>query len=348
MSLINPNPIYLVALDGTTWVPAVDNTGRADTTELIPPAGVSAIPWYELNDTVTTQTWRLVVQPCPSAPAGPQGELRADPSGTFNPVAPNQLQVSAPNGMIYALSIANGRLMSGLVTVGTGCNVPISVLANRVLERLEDPTGIFWSEQYEIYSAIIEAENELMLLVGRPTLTVQSPLNLVPNLCWQPMPKGLLAITDVYGPQSLLRKVSLFSMDYEQASWGSDWENDNSNYGPVRWAPIGATIFVVHPAAAVSQQVTINAVQYPTTDPWPYTGAEVVPFHDEFFVALEMYAAVYARLKEGGAELQTALPMLMEFYSIAERMTTIDNRRDTLVFSKSLGIPFGTNQIGKR
>jgi hypothetical protein len=348
MSLINPNPIYLVALDGTTWVPAVDNTGRADTTELTPPAGVSAIPWYELNDTVTPQTWRLVVQPCPSAPAGPQGELRADPSGTFNPVAPNQLQVSAPNGMVYALSIASGRLMSGLVTVGSGCNVPISVLANRVLERLEDPTGIFWSEQYEVLTLLVEAMNETMLLVGRPTMTVQSPLNLVPNTVWQSFPKGLLAITDIYGPQSPLRKVTLFSLDFEQSSWQSDWENDSSIYGPVRWAGIGATLFVVHPAASAPQQVLINAVQYPVSETWPYSGNEPVVFENHWFEMFEMYAAVGLRLKEGGQDFQASLPMLAEFYQIAQRMTEIQDRRDPLVFSNDLGVPFGTNSIRRR
>jgi hypothetical protein len=189
--------------------------------------------------------------------------------------------------------------------------------------------------------------NELMLLVGRPTLTVQSPLNLQPNSVWQPMPMGLLAITDIYGSQSLLRKVTLFSLDYEQFGSGSDWENDTA-YSPVRWAPIGFNMFVVHPAAAYATQVSVNAVQYPVAEPWPYTGNEIVPFEHHFFEALEMYAAVYARLKEGTSELSAALPMLAEFYQIAKRMTEIQDRRDPLIFSRDFGVMAGTNQIQRR
>jgi hypothetical protein len=231
----------------------------------------------------------------------------------------------------------------------TACNTTISVLAQNVIQRLEESTlPVFWNEQYEIFTALVEAENELMLLVGRPTQTVQTPLNLIPNSVWQTLPKGILALTDIYGPQAPLRKVTLFSLDYEQASWHSDWECDSSIYGPHRWAPIGLSSFVVHPASASPQTVLINAVAYPVAEPWPYTGAETVPFNDEFFVLLEQYACVYLRLKEGTSELQTALPMLAEFYAGAQRMTQIADRRDSLIFSRDFGVMAGVNQIPKR
>jgi hypothetical protein len=353
MSIPIPNPVYLQALDGSVWLTAVDNNGIANTTELTPPSGVSALPYIELNDVTLPQfTWRLSVQPCPTVPSGPSGELQADGAGTFNPSAPTMLFVSAPNAIVYFLQIANGVLQSGLaIPASASCNVPISVLAQNVLQRLEEdlpPDGpVFWGLQFEIYTALIEAENELILLVGRPTMTVQSPLNLNPNITWQPMPTGLLAITDIYGSQSLLRKVSLFSMDYEQASWGSDWQNDTAN-SPVRWLPIGFNLFAVHPAANAATQVLINAVAYPAAVPWPYTGAEIVPFEHHFHEALEMYAAVYARIKEGTSELQAAMPMLAEFYQIAKRMTEIQDRRDPLIFSRDFGVMAGTNQIQRR
>jgi hypothetical protein len=350
MGIPIPNPVYLQALDGSVWAPAVTNGGIADTVEMSLPPGMSAVPWYELTDAITGTTWRLVVQPCPSQPAGQQGELHVDPTA-LNPSAPVQLLVSAPNGIVYFLQIANGILQSGLATpANASCNTAISVLAQNVQDRLEEPRGpgIFWSQQFEILTALVEAENELLLLVGRPTLTVQSPLNLNPNTVWQAMPKGLLAITDIYGPQSLLRKISLFSLDFEQASWGSDWECDSSTNGPVRWAPIGLSNFVVHPAAASPQQVLINAVQYPVGENWPYSGNETVVFEHHWFEALEMYAAVYCRLKESGPDFQNSLAMLAEFYQIAQRMTQIQDRRDPLIFAKSFGVPAGVNAIPKR
>jgi len=353
MGIPTPNPTYLQALDGSTWLLSVNNSGQATTTPLTPPAGVSALPWVELNDIVSGATRRLVVMPCPSVPTGTQGQLHSDLVTPLVSGLPTQLLVSAPNAVVYYIQYASGALQSGLaLPASASCSTPISTLALNVLQRLEEdlpPDGpVFWNLQFEVYTALAEAMNELMLLVGRPTMTVQSPLNLNPNSVWQQLPKGLLAITDIYGPQSLLRKVSLFSLDYEQASWGSDWQNDNSSYGPVRWCGLGSTMFVVHPATSTPQQVTINAVQYPIAENWPYNGTETVPFEHHFYEALEIYACVYLRTKEAGAELQNALPMLVEFYQIAKRMSEIQDRRDPLVFSKDFGVPLGVNQIQRR
>lgn len=352
MGIPIPNLVYLLAMDGTVWVPGISNTGIANTTEMAVPSGSSAVPWYELNDAMTGVTYRLVVQPCPTVPGGPQGELHIDQT-TPNSSAPVQLLVSAPNGVVYFLQISNGILQSGLATpANASCNTALSVLAHNVIQRLEEnppPNGpVFWSLHYEIHTAIVEAMNELMLLVGRPTMTVQSPLNLNPNTVWQMLPKGILALTDIYGPQAPLRKVTLFSLDYEQASWHSDWECDSSNDGPRRWAPVGLNMFIVHPAANASQQVLINAVAYPVAESWPYSGGETIPFSHEFHVLLEQYSCVYLRLKEGTSELQSALPMLAEFYAGAQRMTQIADRRDPLIFSRDFGVMAGVGQIPKR
>lgn len=351
MGIPNPNLVYLQALDGTIWVPGVGNSTRANTTLMTPPPGMSAIPWYELNDAVTGQTWRLCVQPCPTVPMGPQGELHSDLT-VYNPNAPTQLLVTAPNGIIYFLQLSSGRLQSGLATpASASCNTAISVLAQNVMQRLEEdlpPDGpVFWNLQYEVYTAIVEAMNELMLLVGRPTMTVQAQLNLASNTVWQSLPKGLIAISDIYGPSSLLRKVTLFDLDYTQFGSGSDWECDTAD-APVRWFPIGLNLFGIHPAANSSFQATVNAVQYPVAAPFPYSGSEVIPFQHEFHVALELYACTYLRLKELGAEFQTSLSMLGEFYKIAERMSQIQDRRDSLVFSRTFGVPAGVNPIQRR
>ncbi|HXN71554.1 MAG TPA: hypothetical protein VN861_03260 [Candidatus Acidoferrales bacterium] len=350
MSIPIPNPIYLQALDGSTWVPAVDNTGRADTTSLTPPPGQSTIPWYELNDVSNGLTYRLVVQPCPSVPTGPSGELHIDET-VSNPSAPNQLLVSAPNGIVYFLNISNGRLQSGLaVPANASCSTLISSLALRVLDRLEESetAPIFWNLPLEVLTAIVEAMNDLTLLVGRPVIGVQLPFNLNPNSVWQYFPKGILCFTDIYGPSSPLRKQTLFDYDYIQFNSGSDWENDTSTSGPSTWAPLGTTMFIVHPASSAPQQVTVNAILYPAPTPWPYSASLTVPFHDEFFAALESYAAHILRFKESGVDFSASMALYGDYLTQAERMSQIETRKDSLLFSRSFGVPFGTNPIQKR
>jgi hypothetical protein len=225
----------------------------------------------------------------------------------------------------------------------------MSALAQNVLNRLEDPAGTFWSETFEVMSALAEAENLLMLLIGRPTQTVNVQFNLEPNTVWQTTPTGIFLITDVWGPQSRLRKVNLYDMDFNQSSWLSDWQNDTDPNGPVRFGNLGFTKFFVHPAPSVPQTVLLDAIQYPVAvSGFPYTGSSNVPFHEEFFVALEDYACVYCRLKEFSSELQQAMPLYQAFLGLAKRLSQIEDRRDSLVFSNAFGAPAGANSLVKR
>lgn len=226
--------------------------------------------------------------------------------------------------------------------------VPISTLSLQTLSRLEESNPpIFWNLTTEIYSGLVEALNDLLILVGRPSFSVAQPLTLTANTVWQPIPKGQLLITDIQGPSSPLWRVSLIDMDYVQASWGPDWENDTAAV-PVRWGPVGFTKFFVHPAPTTPIQVLATAIPYPTTDLWPYTGSETVPFHDEFFEAIELYCAHYARIKETGAEFQSSLDLYRQYLQLAERMTNIESRKDPLIFQRSVGGPVGVNPIKKR
>lgn len=227
---------------------------------------------------------------------------------------------------------------------------PISTLSTQVQNRLEEVSGNegFWSAQYEIYTALIESLNDLMLLVGRPTQTVNVAYTLTPNTVWQPMPAGIFLIVDVWGAGGQIRKVDLNSMDYVMASWGPDWQNDTYLYGPSRWFPVGLTQFAVHPAPTTAQVVTLDAIAYPTTDPWPYTGTEGVPFEDQYWVALEEYAAHYCRLKEGSAEFQESLALYNNYLQLAARMSAIQDKRDPQIFSPVLGGIAGLNGIVRR
>lgn len=227
---------------------------------------------------------------------------------------------------------------------------PISLLANNVQSRLEEipgGAGQWWSAQFELYSAIIEACNDLLLLVGRPTQYVNIPFTLVPNSVWQTVPQGLLLITDIQGFSSPLYKINLWDLDYLQTSWGPDWTQDVNSVA-YRWAPIGFNMFVVHPAVSVAQTVNLTAIQYPTSDVWPYTGNETVPFSDEFFQLIEEYAAFYARIKEMGGEFQEGMKLFEQYLQGAKRMSAIQDLRDPLLFSSGYGAANKVNPTTKR
>jgi len=226
---------------------------------------------------------------------------------------------------------------------------PISTLADRVQQRLEEPVGPgqWWSRAYEIYSAIEEAQNDLLLLVGRPTQIVNIPFALTPNSVWQQIPKGYLAITDIQGVGSPLYKVNLYDMDYLQTSWGSGWEQDTDVVAQ-RWAPIGFNLFVVHPAPAYPQTVNVTAIQYPATDTWPYSGSESVVFEDNYFQLIEEYAAFYCRIKELGAEFQEGMKLFEQYLAGARRMTQIQDLRDPLIFTMGYGGSQNVNPTTKR
>jgi len=350
-------PIYIVdSPSHQQWMIACDNNAILET---VPVSGQNAVPYTRVNSVTDGTSWSISVIGNPPPTGFNWGDLRA--TSITQDSYPTQLLVTAPNGTVYAIqvatvgppilgTVAQGIIQTALPLAPYNCNTPISTLATNVLERLEDTTGIFWSQSFEIYTALVEAMNDLLLLVGRPTQTVGMQFNLTPNSVWQTVPKGVFLISDIWASQSRLRKYNLFSYDYEQpGSIGSDWENDVSDSGPTSWAPVGMNLFVVHPAPSVPQTVLLDGIAYPVAETaFPYTGAEIVPFHDEFFQYLEMYAAHISRLKEGSAEFQESLSLYQTYLGGAKRMTEIEDRRDSLIFSPSFGAPAGVQSHVKR
>ena len=226
----------------------------------------------------------------------------------------------------------------------------IADLAPQVSARLEElnPSApIFWQLNTEVYSAIVEGICDLLLLVGRPTNTVDVSYTLQPNTIWQTMPTGMFAITDIFGPGSTAYKMTLFDMDFTQSSWGSDWENQISD-SIQRWFPIGLTSFGIFPAVSVPQPVTITGIKLVTQQSWPYDGTVVFPFHDEFLSAVEKYAAFYCRLKEAGNEFSEAIALYEDYLTDAQRLTEIEDRRDSYLFGRNLGVITGVKQTSAR
>lgn len=225
---------------------------------------------------------------------------------------------------------------------------PISTLLPAVINRLEEDATepVFWSSQFELYTALVEAINEMMLLVGRPTQGVRIPYALQTNSAWQSIPYGTLLVTDIQGSSSRLRKLDLYSLDHVCSSWGPDWECDCTTDVPTEWAPIGVTLFAVHPVPTSPVTVTLTTIPYPATTGYPYDGTTLIPFHDEFWAALEAYAAHYARIKEGGVDFQESLPLYNDFLKAAQRLSIIEDRRDSRIFSPVFGAGRGMGGLG--
>lgn len=222
---------------------------------------------------------------------------------------------------------------------------PISQLATQVLARVQDPDAIFWDLELEVYPALVEAINDLMLIIGRPTTLYSTPVQLNPLVCWQPMPQNMLSITNIRSNLQSLWKVPLRTMDFTMSSWEPDWETDVAD-SPQRWGSLGLSYFFVHPAPSQPMTVLVAGIGYPVPSAvFPPTGAETSPFHKEFEQALELYAASYLRLKELGDDAQEGMELYKAYLAIAQRLTMIEDRKDSLVFSQAFGVPTALSRV---
>lgn len=221
--------------------------------------------------------------------------------------------------------------------------------AQIVMERLEELNSaapIFWGLSLEGYTAIVEALCEATLLVGRPTQIVNVPYSITPNQWWQPIPTSILAITDIQGPGSQIWKWTLRDMDYVQAGSGSDWQNDiTSGQTFSRWFSLGFTMFGIWPSVPHAQTVTLTGIANPVASTWPYNGSQTINIHDEFFQAIEKYAAHYCRLKESGDEFKASMELYQGFMDDMQRMTAIENRRDPYIFTRGVGAAADLGQL---
>jgi len=173
------------------------------------------------------------------------------------------------------------------------------------------------------------------LLVGRPDLIVSTPITITPNTPWQVVPSGMFCLLSLQGPASEIWKVTLEDLDYSQIS-DSGWEQDIGNTVQ-RWAPLGLSKFIVWPSVAQEQTVLATGIASPIDGVWPFADTTTVPFADQFFAAIEKYAACYLRLKEGGQETQEGYKLYQEYLMGAKELTRIEDRADPFLFTPALG-----------
>ena len=134
-----------------------------------------------------------------------------------------------------------------------------------------------------------------------------------------------------------------------KAVWcgNSAWESDRAAQ-PARWAPIGLTQYVVHPAPLEPIQVQITGIAYPFTGGWPPSGTVASCFHKEIDQALQLYAAAYARFKEIGDDALVGFSLYQSFLEIGQRLSAIEDRKDSLIWTRSMGVSTAPSQVSHR
>lgn len=215
-------------------------------------------------------------------------------------------------------------------------------LGGRVQDRLEEVRGPgqFWSLQNEVYVNLVEAMNEAMLLTGEPQIRPSSVTSLTQNSNLQPLPAGALAVIRVEGLNSVaIRKFYTCDLDRQYPAWENDTATSIS-----AWFPVGLTQWGVYPKLTVPQQVIVTYIGFPVTAPLPYTGAENVPYQEEYCEGFVDYAAHVCRLKESGSEFQESMAEYDRFLGKMQDMTSFAKRKDRLRYTRAVAVTTFTNK----
>lgn len=203
------------------------------------------------------------------------------------------------------------------------------------LEETADDVGIFWQVQPELRPLIVEAMNMATLITGEPQIyatavtTIPSSTSFAPL----PMPAGALAITRVDGPGSLgVDKCYVQDLDCFFPGW-----EVATGPAPQYWFPFGLSQFGIYPNLTASAQVLISYVGFPVTTARPYTGAEVIPFQNEYLDSFQDFATAMAIFKEGAPEFDQAVLVLNRFLAKMEELSNFAYRKGSLRFSRGVG-----------
>jgi hypothetical protein len=211
----------------------------------------------------------------------------------------------------------------------------ISDIATETLRRLEeDPANpIFWNLLDEVLPKIVEGMNELCLITGEPEIKRAALFTLAINTTLFTIPDGGIVLLRMEGPGAI-RKTNTFELDATRRGWLGET-------GPLvkRWFPFGIGQFGIYPKLTAPQDVSLSFVQIPVTTGPTYTGAEAVPFREEFREGLIDYAEHGLRLKEGGQDFLDSMLAYDRFLERASELTKLGQRLGKLKFSRMAGAP---------
>jgi hypothetical protein len=211
----------------------------------------------------------------------------------------------------------------------------ISSLASGVTNRLEEgPVPVFWQLQPELYPLIVEAMNLACLITGEPQFQATATFTIPASTSFAPiaLPAGALALLRVDSAGTTIDKTYVQDLDCFTPGW-EVFTGPTPHY----WFPFGLGQFGIHPNLTAPVEVILSYVQYPVITPRPYTGAEVVPFQQEYWDGMTDWAAGASRFKEAGQEFQEAIAVLNRALGQFESLSEFAYRKGSLRFSRGLG-----------
>jgi hypothetical protein len=235
----------------------------------------------------------------------------------------------------------------------------LSDLLSDTLGRIEEanpPT--FWSLTGEVYPQMVYALYEATLISGAVqqnsiliTLTAnQTYFNIqgastgygtggygVGGYGGNLVPQGLIAPLRIRSPFPV-KKTSLKALDDMIPGWQKETGTKLR-----AWFPLGVSMFGIYPKLSLDTQVTMDFITSPINQSRPYTGAETVPFQEEYADMIAKYAAAMLRSKEGGAEAEEAATVYESYLGTLKQLSLFQQRVDTLIFSKGYGWKVGVN-----
>ena len=211
----------------------------------------------------------------------------------------------------------------------------VADIAAETLRRLEeDPSApLFWDLANESFQAVVEGMNELCLVSGEPEIKQVSLFTLAANTRFFTIPSGGIVLQRLEGP-GFIRKTNVFELDALNRSWLVE-----TGANLKRWFPFGIGQFGIYPKLTAPVDVSLSYIRIPVTTEPPYTGAEAVPFREEYREALIDYAEHVLRLKEGGQDFTDSMPAYDRFLARAGELSKYGQRLGKLKFTRFGGAP---------
>jgi hypothetical protein len=212
----------------------------------------------------------------------------------------------------------------------------LEVQVQNQLEEAPDDSGIFWSVEYEIRPALIEAMCEATVITGEPQFrATSSPFTVPSSTVFAPLtlPSDAVALLRVEGGDGYaIQKCSIWDLDRHYPGWEVATGNN-----PTFWFPFGLGQFGIYPNLTANINVILSYVQLPFLTAPPWNGTQVIPFQPEYYDGLMDAAQHYLQLKEGDPEFSQSFAAFNRFLASCEQMSNFAWRKNSLRFTKTGG-----------
>lgn len=183
--------------------------------------------------------------------------------------------------------------------------ISLGTLKTRLSDRL-GANVVFWSEKERGY-AINEAIRVWAALTGQWMKAIATPT--LAGQTFYAVPKQIVSLQRVRYNGAVLDQTSLFELDNGVSNW-----QGTAAATPKLWAPVGLNLVALYPATPAGGSLSMEGIG---SAPYILADGEFIDLGDEEIGRVLDYAHFYLTYKEGGLELQSALPLFTNFMESA-------------------------------